>query len=164
MTFDCLGQSTCDNDAQCFQEKPDCPQRTINEFGLSLNTILGYHILPHISIIYKPKIVKISFALTIIFITAGFTNGVLALITFKNKNICEVGCGLYLLGSSITTLLVTIFFGLKFWIFLLAQMTYIYRIDFILRICLNMDQWLNACVATERAVTIIKATYFNKPK
>ncbi|CAF3455280.1 unnamed protein product [Rotaria sp. Silwood2] len=180
MTFDCLGQSVCDNDGQCFQDKPDCPQRTMciypacffgtrcqfrrNEFGLSLNAILGYHILPHISIIYKSKIVKISFALTIIFITAGFTNGVLALITFKNKNICEVGCGLYLLGSSITTLLVTIFFGLKFWIFLLAQMTYIYRIDFILRICLNMDQWLNACVATERAVTIIKATYFNKPK
>ncbi|CAF2964898.1 unnamed protein product [Rotaria sp. Silwood2] len=25
-----------------------------------------------------------------------------------------------------------------------------------------MDQWLNACVATERAVTIIKATYFHK--
>ncbi|CAF2656454.1 unnamed protein product [Rotaria sp. Silwood2] len=155
MTFDCLGQSVCDNDGQCFQDKPDCPQRTMciypacffgtrcqfrrNEFGLSLNAILGYHILPHISIIYKSKIVKISFALTIIFITAGFTNGVLALITFKNKNICEVSCGLYLLGSSITTLLVTIFFGLKFWIFLLAQMTYIYRIDFILRICLNMD-------------------------
>ncbi|CAF4730870.1 unnamed protein product, partial [Rotaria sp. Silwood2] len=35
-------------------------------------------------------------------------------------------------------------------------------LDFILRVCLNMDQWLNACVATERAVTIIKATYFHK--
>ncbi|CAF4771972.1 unnamed protein product, partial [Rotaria sp. Silwood2] len=35
-------------------------------------------------------------------------------------------------------------------------------LDFILRVCLNMDQWLNACVATERAVTIIKATHFHK--
>ncbi|CAF4583066.1 unnamed protein product, partial [Rotaria sp. Silwood2] len=110
MTFDCLGQSVCDNDGQCFQDKPDCPQRSMcicpacfygtrcqflrNEFGLSLNAILGYHILPHISIIYKPKIVKISFALTIIFIIAGFTDGVLAFTTFKNKNICKVGCGL----------------------------------------------------------------------
>ncbi|CAF4693821.1 unnamed protein product [Rotaria sp. Silwood2] len=35
-------------------------------------------------------------------------------------------------------------------------------LDFFLRVCLNMDQWLNACVATERAVTIIKATHFHK--
>ncbi|CAF4799586.1 unnamed protein product, partial [Rotaria sp. Silwood2] len=35
-------------------------------------------------------------------------------------------------------------------------------LDFILRVCLNMDQWLNACVATERAVTIIKAAHFHK--
>ncbi|CAF2821835.1 unnamed protein product [Rotaria sp. Silwood2] len=102
----------------------------------------------------------------------GFINGVLALITFNNKTICEVGCGLYLLGSSITTLLTTIIFGLKFWILVLAQMTLVSNrlflkiqcisLHFILRVCLNMDQWLNSCVATERAVTIIKATHFHK--
>ncbi|CAF2145838.1 unnamed protein product [Rotaria magnacalcarata] len=37
-------------------------------------------------------------------------------------------------------------------------------LDFLLRVFLTMDQWLNACVATERAVTVIKATYFHKEK
>jgi hypothetical protein len=94
--------------------------------------------------------------------------------TFKNKPVREVGCGLYLLGSSITTLLTMMMFGLKFLFLLLAQMTIIsnrsflsfqcHSIDFLLRICLHMDQWLNACVATERAITTIKGTRFEKKK
>jgi hypothetical protein len=96
------------------------------------------------------------------------------MMTFKNKIVREVGCGLYLLGSSITILLTMIMFELKFLILLLAQMTIIsnksflsfqcYSIDFILRVCLNMDQWLNACVASERAITVIKGTRFVKKK
>jgi hypothetical protein len=56
-----------------------------------------------------------------------------------------------------------IMFGLKFFILLLAKMTTISHreflqiqcisLDFILRVCLNTDQWLNACVAIERTVT-----------
>jgi hypothetical protein len=94
--------------------------------------------------------------------------------TFKNKTAREVGCGLYLLGSSITTLLITMMFGLKFLILLLAQMAIIFNrsflsfqchsFDFILRVCLNMDQWLNACVAIERACTAIKGARFDKKK
>ncbi|CAF3189418.1 unnamed protein product [Rotaria sp. Silwood2] len=54
---------------------------------------------------------------------AGFINGVLSLITFNNNVIYEVGCGLYLLGSSITTLLTIILLGLTFWILVPAQMS-----------------------------------------
>ncbi|CAF2569210.1 unnamed protein product [Rotaria sp. Silwood2] len=190
MKFDCLGQSVCENEGQCFQDTLDCPKKSIcicpscsygtrcqfssSGFALSLDAILGYHIQPNISLIHQPNIVKTSLALTIIFMVVGFINGALALITFNNKTICEVGCGLYLLGSSITTLLTTIIFGLKFWILLLAQMALISNrlflqiqclsLDFILRICLNMDQWLNACVAMERAMTIIKAIHFREEK
>ena len=149
-------------------------QFSTSGFGLSLDAILGYHILPNVSIIHQPIIVKMSLALTIIFIIVGLINGILSIITFKNKIIREVGCGLYLLGSSITTLLTMIMFGLKFLILLLAQMTIIsnrsflifqcHSIDFILRICLNMDQWLNACVAIERAITVIKGASFDKKK
>ncbi|CAF2821802.1 unnamed protein product [Rotaria sp. Silwood2] len=130
MKFDCLGQSVCENECQCFQDTSDCPQRSMcicltcvfgtrcqfssSRFDLSLDAILGYHIQPHISLLHQPNIVKTSLALTIIFMVVGFINGVLALITFNNKTICEVGCGLYLLGSSITTLFTTIIFGLKF--------------------------------------------------
>ena len=104
----------------------------------------------------------------------GLINSVLSLITFKNKSIREVGCGLYLLSSSITTLLTMIMFGWKFSALLLTQMTIgsdrsalsfeCHSTDFLLRICLCMDQWLNACVAVERAVTAITGPRFNKRK
>ncbi|CAF4495349.1 unnamed protein product, partial [Rotaria sp. Silwood2] len=188
MKSDCLGQSVCENDGQCFQDTPYCPERslcicrpcfygtrcqfTTNGFGLSLDAILGYQIQPNINIINQPNIVKISLTLTSILVIAGFINGVLSLITFNNKIICEVGCGLYLLGSSITTLLTTILLGLKFWILVLAQMSLLKNrlflqiqcisLDFLLRVCLNMDQWLNASVAVERTITIISATHFRK--
>ncbi|CAF1279338.1 unnamed protein product [Adineta steineri] len=190
MTFDCSGENECINAGQCFQETVRCHKRsmcvcplcfygrycqfTTSGFGLSLDSILGYHIRPHTTITHQSNIVKVSIALTVIFILAGFINGILAMITFNNKKICEVGCGLYLLGSSITTLLITILFGLKFWILILAQMAVISNelflkiqcisLEFLLRICLNMDQWLNACVACERAITIIKGTRFVKRK
>jgi hypothetical protein len=190
MTFDCFGQSVCENDAQCFQDTPNCPQRSMcvcppcfygtlcqfssSGFGLSLDAILGYDIQPHISIPQQPHIIQTSVGLTIIFIIIGLINGIFATMTFQNKSIREVGCGLYLLGSSITTLLTTIMLGLKFWILILAQMEIIvnrsflsfqcHSIDFILRIGLNMDQWFNALVAIERAITAIKAIQFNKKK
>jgi hypothetical protein len=190
MTFDCRGQSECENGAQCLQDKSDCPTKSLcicspcfygtrcqfstSGFGLSLDAILGYHILSSISLNYQPSIVKFSLALTIIFMVVGFINGICSLITFKNKIVREVGCGLYLLGSSITTLLIMLMFGLKFLIFLLAQMTIIsnrsfllfqcHSMDFVLRVCLCMDQWLNACVAAERAMTMVKGPRFVKKK
>jgi len=72
MTFDCAGQSECENSAPCFEDIPDCPNRSIcvcrpcfyggrcqfstSGVGLSLDAILGYHIQPHLSIIYQPAI------------------------------------------------------------------------------------------------------------
>ncbi|CAF4531078.1 unnamed protein product [Rotaria sp. Silwood1] len=65
-------------------------------------------------------------------------------------------------------------FALKFSILLGAQMegiinrSFLYfqciTIDFFLRISLNMDHWLNACVASERAITSIRGAQFNKRK
>jgi len=110
-TFNCLGQSVCENNAQCFQDTPHCPQRSMcvctpcfygtqcqfntNGLGLSLDAILGYHIQPDVNISQQPSIVQISVVLNILFMIIGLINGIFALITFKNKNIREVGCGLY---------------------------------------------------------------------
>ena len=123
---------------------------------------------------HQPAIVQFSLAFTIIFILLGLINGFLSLITFSNKTILEIGCGIYLLSSSITTLLITITFGLKFFVLFFVQINMIsnkklisiqcYMMDFFLRILLAMGQWLNACVATEHAITIIKATRFVKKK
>jgi hypothetical protein len=123
---------------------------------------------------YQPPIVQVSVALATILIVVGFVNGILSWITFKNKEPQKVGCGLYLLWSSITTLLTAIMFTLKFSILITAQMIYITNssflrfqcisIDFLLYVCLVMDQWLSVCIAIERVFTIIKGIDFNKKK
>ena len=91
-----------------------------------------------------------------------------------NKEPRKTGCGLYLIASSITSLITMIIFSAKFGILLAAQMTYVTNrsvlhfqcrsLDFLLRVGLNMDQWLNACVALERAIIIIKGIAFDKDK
>ena len=189
-TFDCVGQNECENDGKCFQNDYACPSRSVcmclpcyfgrrcqfstSGFGLSLDTILGYHIFPNLDIGNQSTIIKFSLSLTIIFILIGLIDGIICLITFKNKTIREVGCGLYLLISSITTIFTMVVFGLKFFILLFTQMKSTSNesfllfqcrsIDFILRICLSMDQWLNACVAIERTMVIIKGPKFSKKK
>ncbi|CAF1073816.1 unnamed protein product [Adineta ricciae] len=190
MTYDCFGQNDCQNNGKCFQDTENCPKKficfctscfygklcqfTTTGFSLTLDNILAYHIQTNVNIFHQLNIIRISMILNIIIVLIGLINGILSLITFKNKIIREVGCGLYLFSSSITTLLIIILFTLKFWIFILAQ---IYRmnnrlflqiqcssLDFLLRICLNMDQWLNASVACERVITINKGTRFDKKK
>jgi hypothetical protein len=188
--FDCFGQGNCANGGECLQDRLTCPSISVcmcpkcfygaqcqfssNGLGLSLDGILGYHIQPHVKLIGQPVIVQISIALTIIMSIAGLTDGILSMITFNSQDLKKVGCGLYLLGSSITTLFLTIIFALKFTILLIAQINYISNrsflkiqcisIDFLLRVGLNMDQWLNACVAIERTVTSMKGINFNQGK
>ncbi|CAF4232249.1 unnamed protein product, partial [Adineta steineri] len=186
MKYDCLGENECINDGQCFLIGSKCTKKatclcpscsyggrcqfTASRFSLSLDNILGYHIQPSISLINQSNIIKTSIALNIIFILIGLINGIFTMITFKNKKLREVGCGLYLLGSSITTLIIIVLFTLKFWILIFAQMSQISNrsflniqcllLDYLLRIFIHMDQWLNACVACERAITIVKGASF----
>jgi hypothetical protein len=190
LSFDCSGQSECENGGRCLQNKIDYPTTSLcicppcfygsrcqfrtSGFGLSVDAILGYQIFPNVSLNQQPIIIKISLSLTIIFLILGIVNGILSSITFKNKSVREVGCGLYLLGSSLTTLFLLIIFGLKFVILLLTQMRILsnrsfltvecHSMDFLLRVCLSFDQWLNACVAVERAITTIKGARFVKKK
>ncbi|CAF1047754.1 unnamed protein product [Rotaria sordida] len=113
MKSDCLGRSGCENGAQCFQDSSTCAQTSIcvcpacfygvrcqfstSGFGLSLDAILGYHILPHHSILHQPYPVQISAALTVIMVITGLINGVLTLITFRSKKLREAGCGMPLI-------------------------------------------------------------------
>ncbi|CAF3928114.1 unnamed protein product [Rotaria sordida] len=108
MKSDCLGRSGCENGAQCFQDSSTCAQTSIcvcpacfygvrcqfstSGFGLSLDAILGYHILPYHGILHQPYPVQISAALTVIMVITGLINGVLTLITFRSKKLREAGC------------------------------------------------------------------------
>jgi hypothetical protein len=99
----------------------------------------------------QSSIIKFSLSLTIIFIFVGLIDGIICLITVKNKVIREVGCELYLLSSSITTLLTMIVFGLKFFILLITQMGNTSNESFLLIQCRSIDfilivfvfRWIN---------------------
>ncbi|UJR34378.1 hypothetical protein I4U23_021786 [Adineta vaga] len=185
--FDCFGQNHCENGGECLQDKMICPQTSMclcqtcfhgrrcefnsQGFSLSLDAILGYHIQPNIHLIYQSFIIKLTFILTIIMTIIGFLNSILLIITFKNKDICKNGSIIYIKISSITSLIIIILFLLKFLILIFTQIKYLTNelflqfqcifIDFLLKIFLNINQWLNSCVAIERTIIIIKGIYFN---
>ncbi|CAF1455961.1 unnamed protein product [Adineta ricciae] len=187
---DCRGRSTCQNGGQCLEDSITCPQVamcicttcffgtycqfTTSGFSLSLDGILGYHIRPYINIVQQPAIVKFSIGFALVLAISGVINSILTMITFSKKDERDIGCGSYLLVSSIVTFFTMIIVSLKFWILLDAQMTYktdrtylelqCRTLDFLVRTGLNMDQWLNACVSIERVFMAIKGVSFNKQK
>jgi hypothetical protein len=122
----------------------------------------------------QPFTVKMSAALTMIIFVAGLINSILSFLTFQSKDLRRVGCGIYLLTSSITSLLTISMFTVKFWFVVLTQMNVsISRsvlqggcvfVEPMLKLFLYLDAWLNACVAVERAVLISKGVTFDRKK
>jgi hypothetical protein len=190
MTYDCYGLNDCKNGGECFPDNRECPvwincvcpdcfygskcQFTTRGFDLSLDTILGYSIQSDISLSRQSILVKVSIAITTFIFTIGLLNGIVSTLVFKAKEIREIGCGYYLLISSMNSLLIVIIFTLKFVVFLLSQMAIITNhtfinincisLDFLLRSFLAINDWLNASIAIERAFIAIKGTNFNKIK
>ncbi|CAF1456070.1 unnamed protein product [Adineta ricciae] len=190
MTHDCQGFNPCENKGQCFQDHPTCPvsiicvcdtcfygsrcQFSTKTFRPSLDAILGYQIRPKIPFNQQPAAVKVSLALTIIIFVLGLANGFLLLVTFRKKEIRNIGCDIYLLTSSIVSVIIINAFSLKTCFLLLTQMNLIINhsfilfqcrsMDFLLRIFLSTSDWLHACVATERIMIISKGTTFDKKK
>jgi hypothetical protein len=142
--------------------------------GLTLDDILRNELRPKTSFHNQSFSIKQSAALTLIMFIAGLINSVLSFVTFLSKDVQQVGCGTYLLASSITSLLAISMFTIKFWFTVLTQINVstnlsILRggcifIDPILKLFLYLDGWLNACVAVERAAHVFKGIKFNKKK
>ncbi|CAF1020881.1 unnamed protein product, partial [Didymodactylos carnosus] len=190
MTYNCNGYNYCENDGICFQDQPYCPTDSVcickpcyygnlchlssSYFVLSLDAIIGYHIQRYTKINHQPFIVKLSIVITTIMLTFGIISNLLSILTFKQKKTRDVGCGIYLLSSSIISLLIICMFVLKFWGLLLTQMmlftnqTYLHvdciLTEFLLKFLLPTDDWLNASVAIERVATVTLGANFNKSK
>ncbi|CAF1171189.1 unnamed protein product [Adineta steineri] len=140
--------------------------------GVILDDILRDEIRPNMTITEQTITVKVSAALTMIMLAGGLINSILSLLTFQNKDLRQVGCGIYLLASSITSFLTISMFTVKFWFVVLTQMDLSIRLSVVrggcvsieplLKLCLYMDAWLNACVAIERAILVFKGIKFNK--
>ncbi|CAF3931917.1 unnamed protein product [Adineta steineri] len=142
--------------------------------GITLDDILRYEINRNVILKNQPLLVKISVALTIIMFIMGLINSILSFLTFQNANSRKVGCGIYLLASSITTLMTISMFTINFWFVLLTQMNSSINlsvrrsgcifIEPLLKLFLYFDTWLNACIAIERAIHVYQGVHFNKEK
>ncbi|CAF1137083.1 unnamed protein product [Adineta steineri] len=146
----------------------------VKGIGLTLDDILRYEINSTMTLYNQPLTVKISVALTMIMFVLGLINGILSIFTFQNESLRKVGCGIYLLASSITSLLTISMFTIKSWFVILTQMNSsislsvlrggCISIEPLLKTFLYFDTWLNACVAIERAMHVYKGVNFNKEK
>ncbi|CAF3945990.1 unnamed protein product [Rotaria sordida] len=190
MNYDCQGNNYCENNGQCFQNNETCPTKSTCEcqdcyygakcqfstkgFLFSLDPILGYHIKPNVSLNQQPLIIKISIIISTIMLILGLISGFLSIIVFYRVKPRQVGTGYYLLISSITTICMIIVLTIKFWQLILSQMSLINNrsllifncisLDFLLKVLLASSEWLNACVATERMISVIQSTRFNRQK
>ncbi|CAF3580012.1 unnamed protein product [Rotaria sp. Silwood1] len=188
--YDCSGKNLCYNDGRCFLNNETCPttficvcndcfygrqcQFSTKGFIFSLDPILGYHIKPSISLHRQPFIVKFSIAIITIMLISELIMGSLSIATFRLKKSREVGCGYYLLVSTISSMCMIIVLTIKFWQLVLSQMSIITNrsilfvncisIEIILKSCLASSEWLNACVAVERMFNVIKGVTFSKKK
>jgi hypothetical protein len=180
----------CENGAQCFLDGEDCPlssaclcldcyygskcQFSTYGLGLSLDAILGYHIKPNVQVSDQSTYVKVSIGLTTIIFIVGTISSLLSILTFQTKQPRVVGCGVYLLAASTSSLLSIWIFTCKFLFLLLSQMALVTNrsflqfqcvfVDFLLQVFLSFEDWLIACVAFERATAVIQNVRFNKSK
>lgn len=142
--------------------------------GLTLDDILRDELRPNIALNNQSFSIKFSAALTIIMFVGGLINSILCFITFQNKECRQIGCGMYLLASSVTSFLTIIMFTIKFWFVVLNQINVstslsvlrggCVSIEVILKYFFYLDGWFNACTAVERAMQVFKGTKFDKKK
>jgi hypothetical protein len=187
----CRDSKYCLNGGQCSQDHPTCPTRSLcscaecfygrrcqfstSGLGLSLDAILGYHIQTSVPFTRQPLAVRISGLLVAALFAVGLVGNVLALLTFSSPTIRKTGCGIYLFASSSTALLIIVLLALKFtWLFLtqsgsitdyaLLQGTCVASLDFVIRVCLSIVGWSNACVAIERYLIVSQGLGFKKKR
>ncbi|CAF0936812.1 unnamed protein product [Adineta ricciae] len=142
--------------------------------GLTLDDILRNEFQSDTTLYHQSVLVKTSAALTIIMFIGGFISAILSFLTFLNKDLRKVGCGIYLIASSVTSLLTISLFTVKFWFLLLTETTKLVNlstywggcmfIEPFLKICVYLNAWVNACVAVERAINVSKGIRFDKKK
>ncbi len=190
--FGCLpnNDNYCANEVECLQDHPFCPSTRIctcqncffgnqcqfyaKGLGSTLDEILGYEFKSNTNFSKQPSTVKVGGIVTILICLIGVINCSLSIKIFSRKKSKEVGCGLYLLASSYTSLITVILFTLKFWFLFLSHQDLdkngqqVIRnvncriIELVLKIVLYLDNWFNACVAVERTVSVIQGISFNK--
>jgi hypothetical protein len=189
-TYDCQGLNYCENGGQCFQDNPFCPRTSLcvcaecffgtkcqfstRGFSLSLDAILAYQIRSHIGISQQFLAVKISIFLTVLIFVTGFVNSCFSILTFRRKEPCQFGCGIYLFTSSIISIFIISMLSLKCSLLIVSQMSLLTNQSFLYVQCITIDGFLNTLlhindllsvsVSIERTLVVIKGVNFDKRK
>ena len=187
MKYNCEKISFCENGGECYQNTASCPtsalcacpkcylgtrcQLSTHGFGLALDVILGYQIRPEISFANQPLSVRVSGIITILMFVISLINGFCCIMTFKERNIRDTGCRMYLLVASIISIVTMSLFTLKYVSLVVLQITMIDNrtlllsqcilLDFVLKIFLQVGDWLFACANIERLILVIVGIKFN---
>jgi hypothetical protein len=190
VSYDCRSYNPCQNRGKCFQDNITCPSRSMcvceqcyygnkcqfntKGFSLSLDALFGYYIKSYVSFFAQVKAVKITASVTVLMFVCGLINAVLSIMTFRRKKSVQVGCGIYLLTTSIVSLFIICTFTIKYWQLILFQMNVFTNralirwscllTDGTLKIFLSASDWLNAFVAIERAYTAVQGARFSPLK
>ena len=190
INHDCQGYNDCQNGGKCFQNTQKCPttstcvceecfygsrcQFSTQGYIISLDPILGYHIKPNVVWNRQPPIVKVSVAFTVLLLIFGLVSGLLSILTFRMEKSKEVGCGHYLLTSSIISIVMIFVLIFKFCHLLLSQMEIIQNrsvlfvncliTEIVLKVLLVSNEWLIASVAIERLINVMRGVNFDKNK
>jgi hypothetical protein len=188
MQSDCQQLSFCENGGRCFQNAIKCPtaaicacpacylgrrcQLSTKGFGLPLDVILGYQIRPGVPFFRQPISVINTGWITLIIFLVGMTNGLFSALTLRRKQPRLIGSGNYLFVASIISLLIMMMFLLKYLLLVVGQLSIRNNrsfvlgqcliLDFLLKVCLQIGDWLYACVAIERLITVWQGVHFQK--
>ena len=179
-SHNCL-ENRCNHRGLCVQDRQLCPKSslclcepcsygTVCQFSsagyaLSLDAILGSHILPMVfDIRQQSKVVQISFALIIVLVLSGTVFNLFAIGTFQQRITHEVGSGIYLLISSCLGLLTIIALLLKIVFLLQIDQNDLQcaSIGFLLKWWSTSCEWIDACVSIERTLAVKRKTKFSR--
>lgn len=167
-------------DGICIQNYRQCPtesfclcpmctfgtycQFSIKNYSLSLDALFGPYIDRSLSI------TNLFFILNLLIISFGIISNSLSILTFIRLDTRQVGCGIYLLYSSILSNAALIVFSIK--IISLTKLSssiipsYIscLLLEFSLKYFPECATWLNVCVSIERLMNILLSSKFNRTK
>lgn len=186
----CYAPDLCSNGGRCLQDHPRCPSTRIcvcpdcffgdrcqyyaKGLGATLDEILGYEIQFRTAVLRQPVSVQLALFVTVTMCLLGLASGLCSILTFSRPKPQEVGCGLYLWASSISSLCAVILFTVKL---LFLYVSYqdvrgkerIVRLNCLgvepaLKLIIQVDHWYNACVAIERSISVYHGIQFNKKR
>ena len=171
----------CNGRGMCVQDHYQCPvssqclcepcaygsfcQFTTAGYTLSLDSIIGSHIsIVTINLLEQSRVIQIAFGLVLTIVVCGIILNLLSICTFVQSDTQEVGCGLYLLVSSIVGLFTVMILMSKMILLLIHHQNNFSCafVEYLLKWCPISCEWLNTGVAIERTIAVKRPAQYSR--